>query len=59
VVVILLHQRALGGESVRHLEVEPVLDEHVVRFVRAFAPPAARRVARRRRPAARKRRAAR
>jgi AcrR family transcriptional regulator len=59
VVLVLLHQRALGGESVRHLEVEPFLDEHVARFVRAFAPPTARRVARRRRPAARKRRAAR
>jgi AcrR family transcriptional regulator len=59
VVLILLHQRALGGESVRHLEVEPFLDEHVARFVRAFAPTVAGRAPRRRRPAARKRRAAR
>jgi AcrR family transcriptional regulator len=59
VVLVLLHQRALGGESVRHMEVEPFLDEHVARFVRAFAPPAAGPVTRRRRAAAGRRRAAR
>jgi AcrR family transcriptional regulator len=58
-VLILLHQRALGGESVRHLELEPFLDELVARFVRAFAPPVAGRAPRRRRPAAGKRRSAR
>lgn len=38
VVVVLLHQRALGGTVVRHLEIDPFLDEHVGRFLRAFAP---------------------
>jgi hypothetical protein len=38
VVVVLLHQRALGGAAVRQLEIDPFLDEHVARFVRAFAP---------------------
>jgi AcrR family transcriptional regulator len=53
VVVILLHQRALGGSSVRRLEVEPFLDEHVARFLRAFAPgvEGTSRVRRRPRPA--------
>lgn len=42
VVVVLLHQRALGGTTVRHLAIDPFLDEHVGRFLRAFAPtPAA------------------
>jgi AcrR family transcriptional regulator len=59
VVLILLHQHALGGEVVRHLEVEPFLDEHVARFVRAFAPTATGRAPRRRGPVARKRRSAR
>ncbi len=39
VIVILLHQRALGGNSVRHLAVQPFLDEHVARFLRAFGAP--------------------
>lgn len=39
VIVVLLHQRALGGSSVRHLPEQPFLDEHVERFLRAFAPP--------------------
>lgn len=48
VVVVLLHQRALGGAAVRRLDVEPFLDEHAARFVRAFGPgPPARARARR------------
>ena len=42
VVVVLLHQRALGGASVRHLDVEAFLAEHVARFLRAFGPAAPR-----------------
>jgi AcrR family transcriptional regulator len=42
VVVVLLHQRALGGASVRHLDVETFLGEHVARFLRAFGPAAPR-----------------
>lgn len=38
VVVALLHQQALGGGTVRHLDVQPFLDEHVARFLRAFGP---------------------
>lgn len=37
-VLVLLHQRALGGAAVRQLEIGPFLDEHVARFLRAFAP---------------------
>ncbi len=43
VVVVLLHQRALGGAAVRHLEIGPFLDEHVGRFLRAFAQAPASR----------------
>jgi AcrR family transcriptional regulator len=39
VFAVLLHQRALGGNSVRHLAVQPFLDEHVARFLRAFGAP--------------------
>jgi AcrR family transcriptional regulator len=49
VVVVLLHQGALGGASVRPLDVEAFLDEHVARFVLAFAPVPAGRVPSRRR----------
>ncbi len=42
VVLVLLHQRALGGGTVRHLEVQSFLDEHVARFLRAFQPPGRR-----------------
>ena len=38
VIGVLLHQRALGGATIRHLEVQPFLDEHVARFLRAFGP---------------------
>ncbi len=38
VVVVLLHQRSLGGVSVRQLDVNAFLDEHVARFLRAFGP---------------------
>jgi AcrR family transcriptional regulator len=38
VVIVLLHQRALGGAAVRHIDVESFLDEHVARFLRAFGP---------------------
>ncbi len=41
-VLVLLHQRALGGGAVRHLDVDAYLDEHVARFLRAFGPAAAR-----------------
>jgi AcrR family transcriptional regulator len=40
VVMTLLHQRSLGGEAVRRLDVEAFLDEHVARFIRAFGPTA-------------------
>jgi AcrR family transcriptional regulator len=40
VVLLLLHQTELGGAEVRHVEVGPFLDEHVARFLRAYAPPA-------------------
>jgi AcrR family transcriptional regulator len=52
VIVALLHQKALGGGGVRHLDLGTFLDEHVLRFLRAYAPVrggrprAARRVAR-------------
>ncbi len=39
-IVVLLHQGALGGAAVRHLEVQRFLDEHVSRFLRAFGRPA-------------------
>jgi AcrR family transcriptional regulator len=42
-VLVLLHQRALGGASVRQLDVDAFLDEHVARFLRAFGPVAAAR----------------
>ena len=35
-IVVLLHQRALGGAAVRPLEVQRFVDEHVSRFLRAF-----------------------
>jgi len=35
-ILVLLHQRALGGSSLRPLAVEPFIDEHVSRFLRAF-----------------------
>jgi AcrR family transcriptional regulator len=38
VIGVLLHQRALRGGTVRQLDVEPFLDEHVARFLRAFGP---------------------
>jgi AcrR family transcriptional regulator len=38
VIGVLLHQRALGGGAVRQLDVQPFLDEHVARFLRAFGP---------------------
>ncbi|HQR28963.1 MAG TPA: TetR/AcrR family transcriptional regulator [Anaeromyxobacteraceae bacterium] len=41
VIVALLHQQALGGKGVRPLELEPFLDEHVRRFLRAYAPTSA------------------
>lgn len=55
-VLVLLHQRALGGDSVRHLDVDGFLDGHLDRFLRAFAPATreragARAAARARRPA--------
>jgi len=37
-VMVLLHQRSLGGGSVRQLDVNAFLDEHVPRFLRAFGP---------------------
>ncbi len=40
VLVVLLHQHALGGQGMRHLAVGPFLDEHVDRFLRAFGPAA-------------------
>ncbi|MGA8892995.1 MAG: TetR/AcrR family transcriptional regulator [Anaeromyxobacteraceae bacterium] len=36
VILVLLHQHALGGTEVRRLPLEPFLDEHVSRFLRAF-----------------------
>jgi len=36
VIVVLLHQHALGGTEVRRLPLDPFLDEHVGRFLRAF-----------------------
>jgi AcrR family transcriptional regulator len=51
-VLVLLHQRALGGASVRQLDVGAFLDEHVSRFLRAFAPAAAASQARPRGPGA-------
>jgi AcrR family transcriptional regulator len=56
VVVVLLHQGALGGESVRPLDVEAFLDEHVARFIRAFAPAAPGRGRRRAQGAGERRR---
>jgi AcrR family transcriptional regulator len=35
-VVALLHQGPLGGDAVRKLDIEPFLEEHVARFLRAF-----------------------
>ena len=40
VLLALLHQQALGGGGVRHLDVEAFVDEHVRRFLRAYAPGA-------------------
>jgi AcrR family transcriptional regulator len=41
----ILHQRELGGASVRHLDLDRFLDDHAAAFVRAYAadPPAAKR----------------
>ncbi len=44
VIVVLLHQHALGGTEVRRLPLDPFLDEHVARFLRAFGPPEGGRV---------------
>jgi AcrR family transcriptional regulator len=39
VVLALLHQGPLGGCEVRRLDVDAFLEEHVARFLRAYAPP--------------------
>lgn len=41
VLVALLHQQALGGAGCRPLDLGRLLDDHVDRFLRAYAPPAA------------------
>ncbi len=38
VLLALLHQQSLGGGGVRHLDLDAFLDEHVRRFLRAYAP---------------------
>lgn len=39
ILVALLHQDALSGKSCRPLDLKAFADEHVARFVRAWAPP--------------------
>ena len=41
VVLGLLHQDSLGGKACRPLRMQPFLDDHLGRFLRAFARPAA------------------
>jgi AcrR family transcriptional regulator len=37
-ILALLHQGPLGGSACRPLELEPMLEEHLARFVRAWSP---------------------